>query len=51
MKPWMRWTFIAFVLYMIVANPDQSAQILDNSVDLVGRLFQGSASFVDRILS
>lgn len=51
MKPWMRWALLAFALYMIVQFPDQSARVLDNTVDFLGNLAENSADFVNSMLS
>ncbi len=51
MKPWMRWALLAFVLYMIVQFPNQSARVLDNTVDFLGNVAESSANFINSVLS
>ena len=47
----MRWTLLAFLLYMIVQFPSEAAQVFDNTVDFIGNVAEGSADFVNSVLS
>lgn len=51
MKPWMRWTLVLFILYMIIQDPSASARVFDNTIDLLGRMAEGSADFVNSVLN
>ena len=46
MKKYITWGLLAFAFYMIVQFPDDSIQLLTNTRDLLGRVAEGSASFV-----
>ena len=47
----MRWTLLAFILYMIVQFLSESARVFDNTIDFLGTLAEGSADFVNSVLS
>ena len=42
---------MAFLLYMIVQFPGESARVLDNTVDFLGNVAESSADFVNNVLS
>jgi hypothetical protein len=50
-KPWIKWALLAFVLYMIVQFPNESARMLDNTVNFFGNVAESSADFINSVLS
>ncbi len=51
MKRYIGWALVAFAFYLIVQSPNEAAQVVSNTGELIGRLAEQSASFVRGVLN
>lgn len=50
MKKWLTWSIIAFLLFLAVQDPNATAQIFSNTIDLAGSTASGLRDVVNSLM-